>query len=88
MNEGNNVIAYVDSKRKYTLKSEQDESLRFYCNNCRTRTSHKTIVCIKTSERDPEFELDFDLEYRISECCGCHSISFIDSSICEDDDEY
>ena len=88
MNRDNETTAYVDSKRKYTFKNEPDESLNFYCNNCRTRTSHKTIVSVKTSDYAPEFGLSFDLEYRISECSGCHNISFIDSSICEDDDEY
>lgn len=84
----NETTAYVAKKHKYTFKMEPDESLRFYCNNCRTRTFHKTLVCISTSETDPEVELSFDLEYRISECSGCHGVSFIDSSICTDSDEY
>ena len=80
--------AVFDQKRKYTFKTEPDESLRFYCNNCRSHTSHKTLMCVDTVDDDPESPVSFFGTYRITECSGCHSVRFIEQSFSSEDDEY
>ena len=89
MNEGNDVIAYVEKQRKFSVDSEKNESLYFYCNNCRSKTSHKTIVHAHRISDDPSCDEVFLVEdYRIVECSGCHGVRFVENSIFSEDDDF
>ena len=82
MNE-NETTAYIENLRKYTIKTDQNESLFFYCNICRTKTSHKTIVEASRVNDDPDpCSEAFTCEsYRIAECSGCHTVRFIENNV-------
>ena len=87
MNE-NETTAYIENRLKYTINTDLNESLVFYCNTCRTMTSHKTIVKASIVDDDPtcdnyeRFECE---DYRISECSGCHSVRFVENVISSED---
>ena len=89
MNNGNDVIAYVEKQRKISVDSEKNESLYFYCNNCRTKTSHKTIVRAHRVSDDPSCDDVFLVEdYRIVECSGCHGVRFVENNIFSEEDDF
>ena len=88
MDKENDTTVHIENKRDYSFRTNLDEHLIFYCNTCRSSTSHKTLADVTYFENDSESDLISRGSYRISECSGCHSICFVEQTLCSEDDYF
>ncbi len=87
MDEQNKTTAFYDKDfYQYEVDTEKKESLNLFCNFCRRRTSHKTLVRVDTKDENPDNIGTFFGIYRITECCGCHSICFVERTFSSEDE--
>ena len=90
MHQENVSIISVRKDKKYNIHEYPNNILEYYCNHCRVKTTHRTIVEACTVE---DFTDDGEVfswnSYHISECMGCHMVSFIkDIRFSEDEDTF
>lgn len=88
MNDQNEYQVHIENERKYKIERFPKESLLIYCNNCRTHTSHKTIIKSTINVDCSNVPISFVEKYRIVECAGCHTVRFTEQTLCSADEEF
>lgn len=97
----NEILKMIDnlSKKENNMEndSDQQETLRNFCNKCKNKTKHLLKKKFRTEETDTiyydyddhtfPYELDWIDNYQIVQCLGCDSVTFRHTSWFTDDVE-